>query len=421
MTLSIMENVSSNMKELRKKLKISQEDIALKLGVTRPVISNWERGVGEPSTSQLAKLAQELKISIDLLVSTKSEGKRVAVVDTSLLLKRPVIIEEIVEKFDEIIIPQVVIDELNYHKDNGKPWLKRQAALIMHYIDDIISKKEKQIDIVQSKSTGGENDVQIANIAIERAKEDFCDKIYVFANDILFSFLVKEKLSNLFLLTYTEYKDQFLGSEGFYNMEETQRFMSLLKDKNWERIELMECDSEIDINYVDPETGLTPLIQIIRHKNHDGVDFLIKKYKKYIDLDLRDEHRYKFTPLLHTAQLGMLETMSLLVYEGADIDLGSKGNNDGNTPLMVSAYHGFHKCVKFLVERGACLNQQDGKNGFTALMKACMNGHLDAAKLLIEGTDVSIRSRIHNKKAVEYINPNKKNSAEMYKLFKEKK
>jgi transcriptional regulator with XRE-family HTH domain/ankyrin repeat protein len=407
------------MRQLRKKLNMSQEDIAAKLNVVRPVISNWERGESEPSTSQLAKLAQVLNISLDVLINNGTDGKRVVVVDTSVLVKRPAIVREIVEKFDEVIIPQVVIDELNNQKDNAKPWLKRQSALIMHFIDDIKSKNKHCLILpTLPQRINEKNDVQIAKIAIERSMKNFCDKVYVFANDIWFPFLVKEKRSNLFLLNYTDYKTQFLDNEDFYNPEKTQEFMSLLKNKEWKQVQSMVYDPEIDINYVDPETGYTPLIQAIRSRNIETIHYLMEKYKTHIDLDCHDNYKYKFTPLLHTSQMGNLEMMKLLVDGGADIDVGSKGDNNGNTPLMVSAWHGFYEGVKYLIDQGACLNQQDGKNGFTALMKACIRGYFEIVSLLIDGTDIHIRSRIDNKKAYEYINPNKKNSVDLYNLFK---
>jgi ankyrin repeat protein/transcriptional regulator with XRE-family HTH domain len=420
MEQNVMDNVSSNIKRFRKALELYQDDIATRMHIARPVISNWESRKSEPSTSQLTKLAQILNVSLDTLVYNKTDGKQVVIIDTSMLIKRPAIIREVMEKFDEIIVPQVVINELNYRKDNGKPCLKKQVALIMHLIDDI-KNKDKKLIIQPSlqKDKNAEHDVQISNIAIERASKDFVDKVYVFANDIWFSFLVKEERANLYLLTYDEYKNRFLDNEDFYDIKKTQEFMSLIKEKKWKQIELIGYDSEIDINYIDPETGYTPLIQAIRYQNIDIIRFLIEKYRKIIDLDRHDNYKYKFTPLLHTAQMRRIDMMRILVEEGADIDVGSTGDNSGNTPLMVSAWHGFYEGAKFLVEQGACLNQQDSKAGFSALIKACFHGHYDIAALLINETDVNIRSR-ENKKAIEYIKLNKKNSLELYSLFKGK-
>ena len=418
-----MENVSSNLKRLRKALNLSQDDIALKMNIARPVISNWESGKSEPSTSQLTRLARILNVSLDALVYNKIDGKQVVIIDSSMLIKRPVIIREVIDKFDEVIVPDVVIKELNYRKDNGKPWLKKQVALVMNFINEIKEKEKNEKNrklIFQPslpKDDKAEHDVQISNIAIERASKDLGDKVYIFANDIWFSFLVKEKKPNLYLLSYENYKTQFHDNEDLYDIKKTQEFMSLIKEKKWEQVKKIGYDSEIDINYIDLETGYTPLIQAIRHYNIEIIRFLIEKYRKSIDLDCYDNHKYKFTPLLHSAQLKNIDMMKLLVEEGADIDVGSMGDNSGNTPLMVCAWHGFYEGVKFLVEQGACLNQQDSKAGYTPLIKACFHGHLEVAALLINGTDVNIRSR-ENKKAIEYIKPNKKNGLELYNLFR---
>jgi transcriptional regulator with XRE-family HTH domain len=421
MNQNVMENVSLNIKRLREKQGLSQEDIAKQLNIARPVISNWERGTSEPSTSQLARLAQVLNVSLDVLVHNEAKGKTVTVIDTSMLLKRPKIIEELIEKFDEIIVPQIVINELNNLKDNGKPFLKRNAALIMNYINNIKDKnKNLFVKSFSGKSEILKNDEQIAKIALERAEKNFADKVYVFSNDIWFHFLVKEKRTNLFLLTFENYKNQFLVNNDSYDEKKSYDFMQLIKEKKWENIFNMEYDSEIDINYMDSATGFTPLIQAIRYKNIDVVKYLLEKYESIIDLDYHDTFKYYFTPLLHSAQIKNLEIMQLLVSKGADIDLGSRSENAGNTPLMVCAHDGFYEGAKFLVEQDACINQQDKRAGFTALIKACKNGHYDIAALLIDDTDIYIRSR-ENKKAIEYINPNKPNAAKFYELFKRKK
>jgi transcriptional regulator with XRE-family HTH domain len=261
MSENVRDNIGENLKRLRKEMDMSQDDIASRLNTARPVISNWERSVAEPSASQLVKLAQVLGVSVDALVSSNGDGKKVVVLDTSMLIKRPAIVKELLEKFDELIIPSAVIDELNNQKDQAaRLWLKRRALLVMHIIDELRD-KNKKIMIPDSKGTGDKNDEKIARIAIERASQTFSDKVYVFANDIWFSYLVKEKQSNLFLLTYDDYIKDFFENKNFFDMEKTQNFMSTLKNKEFKKIKAWKYDSEIDINYVDPETGYTPLIQ----------------------------------------------------------------------------------------------------------------------------------------------------------------
>ena len=50
-----------NIKQRRKELKLTQTQLAIKVGVSLVTIQNWERGVTTPSDENLAKLKNELK------------------------------------------------------------------------------------------------------------------------------------------------------------------------------------------------------------------------------------------------------------------------------------------------------------------------------------------------------------------------
>lgn len=52
--------------ELRKKVGLSLEDLAHKLGVSRQLISKWELGVCEPNIAKLQNFAILFNISINL-------------------------------------------------------------------------------------------------------------------------------------------------------------------------------------------------------------------------------------------------------------------------------------------------------------------------------------------------------------------
>jgi transcriptional regulator with XRE-family HTH domain len=414
----VMNNVRENIRHLREKLRMSQDDLSKKLFVARPVISNWERGTSEPSSSQLFRLARIFGVSVDDLFSNGDKTKTVVVFDTSVLLKRPAIIKEALENFDEVIIPQAVIGELDNQKDDKtRPWLKQRAWYVMSIINELRNKNDK-LSIVESEGQGGKNDERIARAAINKAARDSASRVYMFAHDVYFPSLVKEKRSNLYLLTFEEYTKQF-SEEKDYNLGKTQDFFSSLKNKEFGKLSKQPYDPEVDINFIDPETGYSPIIQALRLKNIDTIKDILEKYSAVIDLDKHDKHKYGFTPLLHTAQMQNIELMKLLVDAGANVNVGSNGDNSGNTPLMVCAWHGFEEGVAFLAEQGASFNMQDD-NGFTALTKACIKGFPNIVKLLVDKTDLNIPSR-ENKKAIEYVNPNRKNSTEICKLFKEVK
>ena len=77
-----MTNIGQNIKTIRKKLGITQEELAEKLNVTRQAVSNWENGKTEPDIETLTKMAQIFDISIDKLVDgvpkeiTELRGKK---------------------------------------------------------------------------------------------------------------------------------------------------------------------------------------------------------------------------------------------------------------------------------------------------------------------------------------------------------
>lgn len=61
-------NLGKNIYTLRKKIGLSQEQLAEKVNVTRQTISNWELGETFPNPEQLKLLSVSLGVSIDDLV-----------------------------------------------------------------------------------------------------------------------------------------------------------------------------------------------------------------------------------------------------------------------------------------------------------------------------------------------------------------
>lgn len=177
--------IGKKIKFFRIELNLSQKDLAEQLNLTRPVISNWENGKNEPSSSQLVKLSQIFKTSTDELVGNTSIKKKIIVVDTSALIKRPSIIEELEDVFDEIVIPEVVISELNNLKDKSIPSTKQKAWLIMKSITE----KKERFCIEKNIKMEGNNDEKIASIAIRKSTARPHDDVYLLSNDIYFQFL----------------------------------------------------------------------------------------------------------------------------------------------------------------------------------------------------------------------------------------
>lgn len=65
--------ISENIKKLRKKKGLTQEELAIRLNVVRQTISKWEKGVSVPDAYLLKKLAIELDTSVGKLLGTTIE------------------------------------------------------------------------------------------------------------------------------------------------------------------------------------------------------------------------------------------------------------------------------------------------------------------------------------------------------------
>lgn len=67
--------LSDNIKKAREKQGFSQEYIADKLNVSRQAVSKWETGQSEPSTQNLLRLAEVLKVDANILLNESRERK----------------------------------------------------------------------------------------------------------------------------------------------------------------------------------------------------------------------------------------------------------------------------------------------------------------------------------------------------------
>lgn len=61
------------LKELRKKNKVGQEELAKYLNITQVQISKYEKGVNEPDLNTTKKIATFFNVTIDYLLGTNEE------------------------------------------------------------------------------------------------------------------------------------------------------------------------------------------------------------------------------------------------------------------------------------------------------------------------------------------------------------
>lgn len=408
------DTLARNIKQLREKLGKNQEQFAADLGIARPTISNWEKGKVLPTTEQLFKLVTTYSISIDELVGLNLSAEIWAIPDTSSLINRPRIINELSRKFNYVAIPRTVIKELNHLKDQKNNYVSNRARLAMNSISNEHRKEGSNIQFVEEVSNKDVNDDRIVDIARDLARKHTNACFYVINRDIYFS-LQKDEPGIVFM-SMNEYDRMFGDKNATYDYDRSVQFFNAVKGKSVEKAIKAYAKGIVDPNQMNAEKGFTPLIQAVRNKDYAMVEYLLSLPD--VDLNRVDESKYCLPAVSHAIQINDLKIVGMLIEAGCDVNCGSTGKNYGNTPLMIAAWHGRDDLVEVLIEAGACLNQQDA-NGFTPLIKACLRGHPSSAKIILsqEKTDIDIRDR-DGKTALDWAYAS--NDLELKNLFKGK-
>ncbi len=60
--------LSTNIRELRAELGISQQELAKRVGVSQKAIDFWEKGINEPKATYIVSLARAFGVSADYLL-----------------------------------------------------------------------------------------------------------------------------------------------------------------------------------------------------------------------------------------------------------------------------------------------------------------------------------------------------------------
>lgn len=389
----IAAKIGAKVKQYRENLKIQQEEMAGKLGISRSSLSLIESGKQEPNLDTLAKIAQITKL--DLREIFNMNAKRIVIIDTSVILNRPKYLDIVVKYADTVVIPETVIREINYQKDHGDPQHRKNASLCESEI--VEHKAALHID---PDETGEQHDDRIFSVVLRYAKHSPQDEIYLLSNDKDFRLKNTGSLLNLHVVTPQEFDTEFIPKQ-YYDVARSQRFFTLVKSRNVNEARDLADGYQVNVNAIDGYTGFTPLIQAVRNQDSKMVEYLLTI--STIDVNAVDEKKYMFPPISHAVQMNNPALVTQLLNGGANVNAPAKNQrNYFNTPLMIAAWGGNLKIVQILVEAGACVNQQDKGNGFTALIKAVFQNQPDIVQCLLKhGADKSISS-FEGKTALDY-------------------
>lgn len=66
--------IADNIKLLREAQKMTQAELAKRMGITRSSVNAWEMGISVPSTQYLVELSQIFKVSTDFILGLKYQS-----------------------------------------------------------------------------------------------------------------------------------------------------------------------------------------------------------------------------------------------------------------------------------------------------------------------------------------------------------
>ena len=405
--------------ELREKNHKSQSEMAELLHCNKSTLSRVEK-IGDPTSyKNVLSYAEMYCTALELTKEQKKlflRGEKVVVTDTSALLKTGTskliknvqLIDELSKEYSMVVVPQIVIDELDNIKDRNINNLAAKAWQILKSIGD--NPNVITMDY-EGKEDDGNNDSKIVAVA-RKAAEEFNCQVDVITNDAGFAARLSgdETVKALYLENYYATKQDLMD---FGSIKKIDKYYANSYD-DIETVLGITIPNSKDINaYL--ENGDTLIISVVRNKQKpfnqrkEKIRWLIEHGA---DVNRRDSKQHYFPPLSHSIQINDFDMFMFLLHEcKANPNVGSRDpydtskfmqkrknektiKNDGNMPLMIAAWDNKIQYVKELCsDERTSLNQQDS-NGFTALIKACYWGWLECRDIIIKaGADQKIVDR----------------------------
>ncbi len=407
------EFLRKRMIELREKNNKTKSDMAELINCNKSTITRVEMPGDDTSYNNIktyAKLYCEKLGLPEEQIEIFLRGEKCIVPDTSALLKNVQLIDELSKEYSRVIVPNIVLIELDDIKDHNYKNLAAKAWQIISAIGN-----NPNIIVKEYKGEEGiKNDDKIVQIAREAA-EEFCCQVDIITNDAGFAARLSgdETINSLYIENYYAMKQDLMDVD-------TLNKIDVYYDDNYDDIEkklgiVIPEKKDIDA-YLS--SGNTLIISAVRNKNKpfaqraEKIRWLISHGA---DVNKRDCRQNYFPPLSHAIQINDFEMFKFLLHEcKANPNVGSRDpydtskfmqkrlnnqnkkttKNDGNMPLMIAAWDNKVEYVRELCnDERTSLNQQDS-NGFTALIKACYWGWLECRDIIrAAGADEKIVDR----------------------------
>jgi ankyrin repeat protein len=141
-----------------------------------------------------------------------------------------------------------------------------------------------------------------------------------------------------------------------------------------------------DVNKKDPDNE-SPLFIAVKKNKKEIVEYLLSNGAKVDDIN----GALGSTALYQSCLDGTLDITKVLVDAGATINFKSPS---GTSPFYNAIFNKHLPVIEYLISKGVNVDEKIGKNEHTGLFKACEDGSLDIAKVLVDaGANINFKSK----------------------------
>jgi transcriptional regulator with XRE-family HTH domain len=187
-------NLAENIRSYRKRMGLTQEQLAERLGITLGAVSKWERGSSEPDLSYIMELAELFHVSVDALIGftmrgadADEEAARIEELSERIAAKEKderVSVWEVAGEYDKALkkFPnhfRIVLGAALINKQIGTVYkkdaeLKKALELFRHAIDLISQNRDPMINevILRNEIAGCYSSLKNYKKAIDEYKKN---------------------------------------------------------------------------------------------------------------------------------------------------------------------------------------------------------------------------------------------------------
>ncbi len=312
-------------------------------------------------------------------------SNKIVLIDSSALMNMPHILKTFGNEFYKIIICDFILEKLENYRNNKRNYSNaKKARKVFNELVDLADKVvyyECDMDVQKTIAE------KIKDVALDCSNKYICNAVVISYDKTILSHFSGYEKSKIEVLSL----DKYLAMRENVSQEHLDYLQKIRDEKSNFNDKIDLSKDEINSFFIDGRTLISACIvdELDEELKMQKIKWLIKNGA---DVNKTDNASDFFPPITTAVQKGNFKLVEFLLKEcDADPNVGSRYpynrgtigiQNEGNMALMVAAHDDHPEIVELLCKHPKIsINQQD-RNGFTALMKACMQRNEECIMIL---------------------------------------